>query len=66
MSTRHFTMGIIWSTHLKTRVMLKNENQSSEHVKQASYCHNQQNKFNQTHKNKPKPYSNNIYLKSQQ
>ena len=35
-------------------------------MKQASYYHNQQNTLNQNHKNKPNPYLNIIYTKSQQ
>ena len=58
MSTRHFTMGMKCTTHLRTSVILKNEIQSKEHVYQASYYHNQQNPFNQTQQNDPNPYLN--------
>ena len=58
MSTRHFTMGMICTTEERTKIILKNENQTREQAYQSSYYQNQQNPFNQTHKNKPNPYPN--------
>ena len=50
MSTRHFTMGMICTTQLRSSIILKNEKQSWEHVYQASYCQYQQNPFNKLNK----------------
>ena len=52
---RHFTMGMICTTQLKSRTILKNEKQTWKHVKQASYYQYRQNpiiklnKINPTH-----------------
>ena len=59
-------MSMIYTTQYRHDTQLKNENQPWKHAKQASYCYNQQNPFNQTQQNDPNPYSNIIYTKSQQ
>ena len=46
MSTRHFTMGMVCTTQLRSSIILKNEKQTWEHVYQASYYQYQQNPYN--------------------
>ena len=50
MSTRHFTMGMICTTQLRSSIILKNEKQTWEHVYQTSYYQYQQNSFNKLNK----------------
>ena len=53
MSTRHFTMGMVCTTQLRSSIILKNEKQTWEHVYQASYYQYQQNPYNKLNKNYP-------------
>ena len=50
---RHFTMGMICTTQLRSSIILKNEKQSWEHVYQASYYQKQQNLYNKLNKINP-------------
>ena len=65
MSIRHFVISMKCTAQHKQGKLLKNEKQARKHVYQASYFQYQQNPFNQTQQNKPKPYMN-MFFKSQQ